>query len=129
MVDTAQGYEDLYRQLTDQPKARKRKLGKLRKLPERARQWREQPPGEANAAIPPTEDFGELASYPIPKKANEPTAILAAWMAQEALSIRNSYRHPVDLAAWRSTICCRSVSRSCSLGHGRTLTSAEAVVL
>jgi len=36
-VDTAQGYEDLYRRLTDQPRTKKPKLGKLKKLPQRER--------------------------------------------------------------------------------------------
>jgi hypothetical protein len=37
------GYEDLYRRLTDQPRARKPVLGKLRQLPSRNRQWSESP--------------------------------------------------------------------------------------
>ena len=36
-VDTAQGYEDLYRRLTDQPRIKKPKRGKLRALPPRER--------------------------------------------------------------------------------------------
>ncbi len=36
-VDTEQGYEDLYRRLTDQPRTIKPKLGKLRRLPPRGR--------------------------------------------------------------------------------------------
>jgi nucleoside phosphorylase/tetratricopeptide (TPR) repeat protein len=36
-VDTEQGYEDLYRRLTNQPRTIKPKLGKLRKLPPRKR--------------------------------------------------------------------------------------------
>ncbi|MCK4472874.1 MAG: hypothetical protein KAW49_13925, partial [Anaerolineae bacterium] len=36
-VDTEQGYEDLYRRLTDQPRTTKPKLGKLRRLPPRER--------------------------------------------------------------------------------------------
>ncbi len=36
-LDPEQGYEDLYRRLTDQPRTTKPKLGKLRKLPPRER--------------------------------------------------------------------------------------------
>jgi tetratricopeptide (TPR) repeat protein len=36
-IDTEQGYEDLYRRLTDQPRTVKPELGKLRKLPPRER--------------------------------------------------------------------------------------------
>ena len=36
-LDTEQGYEDLYRRLTDQPRTIKPELGKLRKLPPRER--------------------------------------------------------------------------------------------
>ena len=36
-VDTEQGYEDLYRRLTDQPRFRKPRLGKLKELPPRER--------------------------------------------------------------------------------------------
>lgn len=52
----------------------------------------------ASAAVPPTEDLGELLSFPIPKSANEPTASLAAWTALEALSPQ-TYRRPEDLDA------------------------------
>jgi hypothetical protein len=46
IVDTEQGFENLYRLLTNQPRTRKPELGEVRNLPERARQWREQPPAE-----------------------------------------------------------------------------------
>ena len=36
-VDTKEGYKDLYRRITNQPKAKKPELGKLRKLPARER--------------------------------------------------------------------------------------------
>jgi hypothetical protein len=45
LVDKDGGYEDLYRQLTNQPRARKRTLGKLQSLPSRGRQWTERPLG------------------------------------------------------------------------------------
>lgn len=48
-------------------------------------------------ASPPT-DLGELPSIPIPQDTNEPSAILAAWTALEALSPQ-TYRRPEDLAA------------------------------
>jgi SEFIR domain-containing protein len=41
--DSESGYEDLYRRLTDQPRARKPVLGKLRQLPSRDRRWSERP--------------------------------------------------------------------------------------
>ena len=44
------------------------------------------------------DDLGDLPSFPIPKSANEPTAVLAAWIALEALSPQ-TYRRPDDLAA------------------------------
>jgi tetratricopeptide (TPR) repeat protein len=50
-VDTAEGYEPLYRLLTDQPLVRKRELGTLRLLPERPRQWTGQPPAHVEPAI------------------------------------------------------------------------------
>jgi hypothetical protein len=45
-AETPQGYENLYRLLTNQPRVRKPELGKLRRLPERRRQWAGGPPPE-----------------------------------------------------------------------------------
>jgi AAA domain len=43
-------------------------------------------------------DLGDLPSIPIPTGSNEPTAILAAWTALEALAPQ-TYRRPEDLAS------------------------------
>jgi hypothetical protein len=43
-VETLSGYEEFYRRLTDQPRARRRELGKLHQLPSRERKWSEHPP-------------------------------------------------------------------------------------
>lgn len=50
------------------------------------------------SAVPPIEDLGDLPSFPVPKGPNEPAAILAAWIALEALSPQ-TYRRPENLAA------------------------------
>ena len=41
VVDTENGYEDLYRRLTGQPRLLRPKLGKIRPMPTRRRQWPE----------------------------------------------------------------------------------------
>ena len=51
-----------------------------------------------SATTPPPTDLDDLPSFPTPKSTNEPTAILAAWTALEALSPQ-TYRRPEDLAA------------------------------
>jgi hypothetical protein len=45
-VEMPEGYEALYRLLTDQPRVRKPAIGRLRRLPERQRQWVGDPPPE-----------------------------------------------------------------------------------
>lgn len=55
-ADTESGYEDLYRRLTDQPRARKPVLGKLRQLPSRNRQWSESPLKPDRASGEPRSD-------------------------------------------------------------------------
>jgi hypothetical protein len=50
------------------------------------------------AASPPTMDLGELPTIASPRGSNEPSCILAAWTALEALSPQ-TYRRPDDLAA------------------------------
>jgi hypothetical protein len=52
----------------------------------------------ARETIPPTIDLGELRSVAVPTATNEPTAILGAWTALEALAPQ-TYRRPEDLAA------------------------------
>jgi tetratricopeptide (TPR) repeat protein len=49
-VETAEGYERLYRLLTNQPLVRKPELGTLRRLPERPRQWAGEPPAREEPA-------------------------------------------------------------------------------
>jgi hypothetical protein len=49
-VETAEGYERLYRLLTDQPLVRRPELGTLRRLPERPRQWAGEPPAREEPA-------------------------------------------------------------------------------
>ena len=49
-VETAEGYERLYRLLTNQPLVRKPELGTLRRLPERPRQWTGEPPAREEPA-------------------------------------------------------------------------------
>jgi len=49
-VETAEGYERLYRLLTNQPFVRKPELGTLRRLPERPRQWTGEPPAREEPA-------------------------------------------------------------------------------
>ncbi|MBX3516444.1 MAG: hypothetical protein KF815_05830 [Rhodospirillales bacterium] len=44
------------------------------------------------------ENLGKMPSFPIPKRRNEPQAILAVWTVIEALSPQ-TYRRPEDLAA------------------------------
>jgi SEFIR domain len=46
-IETEDGYEDLYRLLTDQPGVQKPDLGKLRRLRPRRRQWSGEPPNSA----------------------------------------------------------------------------------
>ena len=52
----------------------------------------------ASVDPPATENFGDLPSFPKPHGADEPSAILASWIALEALSPQ-TYRRPEDLAA------------------------------
>lgn len=67
---------------------------------------REQPPqpthkhdkAPASVDLPATENFGDLPSFPEPDGADQPSAILASWIALEALSPQ-TYRRPEDLAA------------------------------
>jgi hypothetical protein len=49
------------------------------------------------SVVLPTENLGDLPSFVTPKYANEPTAVLATWIALEALSPQ-AYRRPEDLA-------------------------------
>jgi hypothetical protein len=51
----------------------------------------------ARAAVPAVQNLRPLPSFSVPKGWNEPTAILAAWTALEALSPQ-TYRRPEDLA-------------------------------
>jgi hypothetical protein len=48
--------------------------------------------------VPPFIDLWDLPSVPVPHGSNEPTAILAAWTALEALAPQ-TYRRPEDLAS------------------------------
>ncbi len=54
-VGSEEGYEDLYRRLTNQPKTEKPVLGKLRKLPTRERKQDFRPPRLYLAKLPPTD--------------------------------------------------------------------------
>ncbi|WP_210250554.1 hypothetical protein [Bradyrhizobium paxllaeri] len=64
--------------------------------PENSRPGQDQPVAEV--VIEPADDLGDLPSFSMPKTANEPTAVLAAWIALEALSPQ-TYRRPDDLVA------------------------------
>jgi hypothetical protein len=62
-----------------------------------------QPPPKREKAtvsvvLPPTEHLSDLPPFPTPTSANEPTAVLATWIALEALSPQ-TFRRPEDLAA------------------------------
>jgi tetratricopeptide (TPR) repeat protein len=84
-VDTEQGYEDLYRRLTDQPRTVKPELGKLRKLPPRERKHDFFAVRVSLAKLPSTSPdlFGR----------EEELALLdAAW--------ENPQTHIVSLVAW-----------------------------
>ncbi|HET7061412.1 MAG TPA: hypothetical protein VFI43_04465, partial [Nitrosospira sp.] len=61
-------------------------------------QMGEQATPRKSVAPPAPVYLGELPSVPIPKGINEPSGILAAWIALEALSPQ-TYRRPDDLAA------------------------------
>jgi predicted acylesterase/phospholipase RssA len=58
-VESDQGYEDLYRLLTDQPRVRKSELGILRRLPERPRQSLGEPPVRRALDVPANPDTPE----------------------------------------------------------------------
>jgi len=62
-VQSDEGYEGLYRLLTNQPRVRKGMLGRLRRLPERQRVSLGEPPVGAAAEIPPV----PVASLPRPR--------------------------------------------------------------
>jgi len=62
-VESSEGYEALYRLLTDQPAVRKRERGRLRRLPERQRQSL----GESAAGTAAEEQTRPVASLPHPR--------------------------------------------------------------
>src|SRR5512133_984658 len=53
VVDTEDGYEDLYRRLTGQPRLLRPALGTIRPLPTRTRQWSEGTMGAASSSSAP----------------------------------------------------------------------------
>src|SRR5512132_847321 len=55
VVDTEDGYEDLYRRLTGQPRLLRPALGKIRPLPTRRRQWPEATMAAASSSLNPRE--------------------------------------------------------------------------
>jgi tetratricopeptide (TPR) repeat protein len=84
-VDTANGYEDLYRRLTNQPRVTKPELGKRRALPPRKRQQDFFAPKVSLAKLPSTHPdlFG---------REKELAALDAAW--------ENGRIHVLSLVAW-----------------------------
>lgn len=64
-LETARGYEDLYRLLTDQPRALIPELGKLRRLPSRDRRWVEHP--RESAAKTEQRSYNPEPKKPIPE--------------------------------------------------------------
>jgi hypothetical protein len=52
VVDTEDGYEDLYRRLTGQPRLLRPALGKIRPMPTRRRQWPEATMQAASSSLP-----------------------------------------------------------------------------
>ena len=87
VVDTKQGFEDLYRQLTDQLKTRKPELGTLRKLPERVRQWREPPLAKGQV-------WAELHNVPELPPHFLPRPDASRWTEEEAAGARTEARSP-----------------------------------
>ncbi len=61
------------------------------------------PRGHTTAPDFPVEDFGPLPAFKLPGAADDPSGILAAWTALEALSPQ-TYRKPEDLAADRHCV-------------------------
>ena len=62
VVDTEDGYKDLYRRLTGQPRLLRPALGKIRPLPTRRREWAESPRG----ITPPPETEEKRWRSPLP---------------------------------------------------------------
>ena len=58
VVDTEDGYEELYRRLTGQPRLLRPALGMIRTLPPRYRQWPEGTMQAATASAPPSTSTG-----------------------------------------------------------------------
>jgi hypothetical protein len=63
-VETSEGYERLYRLLTNQPLVRRPELGTLRRLPERPRQWAGEPPAREEPATSREHEASGLLAAP-----------------------------------------------------------------
>ena len=107
VVDTEDGYEDLYRRLTGQPRLLRPALGTIRPLPTRRRQWPEGTMEAASSSLPPP-------SPPAP----DDVASVRGERSGKTLAVPSAGEKPAGsgLARWRR--CC---PRRWPLGRGYLL--------